>query len=126
MELVEVDVTRYAFHPSSAAVLPQGETDFGITLIFGHEDVVFGVTLACKVLAVDLLAGVYHGLGSIFLLHQFEQFVHTGHVQSAAVVAFDVEHGDEVLRFLVDKRLEIVELLISRGFAAVDVVTTHK
>ena len=40
-------------------------------MVVGYEDVVGAVAFAGKVFGVDLLAGVYHGLGTVFLFHEF-------------------------------------------------------
>ena len=126
VELVEIHVALDAADTSRGGVLPQGVTDGGGAAVVGYEYMVGAVALASEMFVVDLLAGVYHGLGAVFLFHEFEQFVDTRHVEPPAVVPFDVEDGYEVLLLLDYHRLEIGELAVGRGLAAVDVVTAHQ
>ena len=71
VEFVEIHVALYATDTSFCRVLPQGVADGGGAMIVGYEDMVGAVAFASEVLVVDLLAGVYHGLGTVFLFHQF-------------------------------------------------------
>lgn len=126
VEAVEVDVATDAADMAGLGVLPEGEARGGIAAVVGDEDVVLGVFLAGEVGLVDLLGGVDHRLHAVFSLHQLEQLVDARHVEAARVVPFDVEHGDEVLLALLDHLLEIAELLVGGGLAAVQVVASHQ
>lgn len=72
VEFVEVDITPDAADAASLAVLPKGVADGRGAVVVGYKDMVGAVLLACKVLGVDFLAGVYHGLDAVLLFHEFE------------------------------------------------------
>ena len=91
-------------------------------MVVGYEDVIGTVPFARKMFVVDFLASVYHGFDTIFLLHEFEEFVDACHVKPTAVMPFDVEDGDEVL-FLFDyDGLVVGKLSIRRGLAAINMI----
>lgn len=122
VELAEVYVALDAADAACGGVLPQGVADGGGAMVVGYEDVIGTVPFAREMFVVDFLASVYHGFDTIFLLHEFEEFVDACHVKPTAVMPFDVEDGDEVL-FLFDyDGLVVGKLSIRRGLAAINMI----
>ena len=119
MELAEVYVALDAADAACGGVLPQGVADSGRAMVVGYKDVIRTVSFACEMFVVDLLAGINHRFDTILLFHEFEELVNTSHIETPAVMSFDVEDGNEVLLLLCHYRLEVGKLGVCRGLAAI-------
>ncbi len=114
----KVDISAYAGTTPGLGILPKGETRRGIATIVGYEYVVLGILLRGEMCLVQLLAGVDYRLHTILVLHQFQQLVHTFHIEPACVVSLDVKHRHQFLILLFHHLAFVRHLLLFRGRAA--------
>ena len=125
VELAEVDIALDAADATCGGVLPQGVADGGGAMVVGYKDVIGTVSFAREMFVVYLLAGINHRFDTIFLLHEFEEFVDACHIETPAVMSFDVEDGDEVLFLLCHHRLEVGKLGVCRGLTAIYMIAPN-